>query len=43
MTNGKGCVPTLGTCSSYSGDIETCEGLLGKDGYCKGVSGGTKC
>ena len=43
VSNGKGCVSSLGLCSTYTGDIESCEGLIGSDGYCKGVDGGTKC
>ena len=34
---------SLGLCSTYTGDVESCEGLIGSDGYCKGVDGGTKC
>lgn len=33
----------MGLCSTYSGDIESCEGLRGSDGYCKGVEGKDKC
>lgn len=33
----------MGLCSTYSGDIESCEGLKGLDGYCKGVDGKNKC
>ncbi|CAD8071729.1 unnamed protein product [Paramecium sonneborni] len=43
VTTGKGCVSSLGLCSTYSGDIESCEGLKGSDGYCKGVEGKDKC
>ncbi|CAK62361.1 unnamed protein product (macronuclear) [Paramecium tetraurelia] len=43
VTTGKGCVTSLGLCSTYSGDVESCEGLKGSDGYCKGVDGKDKC
>ncbi|CAD8156844.1 unnamed protein product [Paramecium pentaurelia] len=43
VTTGKGCVSSLQLCSTYSGDIESCEGLKGSDGFCKGVEGKDKC
>ncbi|CAD8107903.1 unnamed protein product [Paramecium sonneborni] len=43
ITKGKGCTDKLGLCQSYSGDIDSCEGLKGSDGYCKGVEEKDKC
>lgn len=38
MTTGKGCTSSLGNCSSYKGTSTTCDGYIGFDGKCKGVS-----
>lgn len=32
LTNGKGCVESRGTCSSY---VNNCAGMIGSDGYCE--------
>lgn len=42
-TTGKGCTTTKVACSSYPGDITTCAGLIGSDGKCEGIEGGTNC
>ncbi|CAD8122845.1 unnamed protein product [Paramecium sonneborni] len=43
VTTGKGCIATLGSCSSYDGNATTCIGYIGTDGQCAGDRNGTKC